>query len=72
MMPGVTTLGEGAWVEIDEATGIDKAGATNVLNGGIARGQGNLGFNSCTVQVEKYEGPIQLPSDYKWPQRIIF
>jgi anaerobic dimethyl sulfoxide reductase subunit A len=72
IMPGVVTLGEGAWVEIDEATGIDKAGCTNMLNGGIARGQGNLGFNSCNVQVEKYTGPIKLQPDYTWPQRIIF
>ena len=51
MMPGVVTLGEGAWVEIDEATGLDKAGATNILNGGIYTDQGDLGFNSCNVQV---------------------
>ncbi len=72
MMPGVVTLGEGAWLEIDEATGLDKAGATNTLNGGIYTDQGNLGFNSCNVQVTKYTGPVQLPADQKWPQRIIF
>jgi anaerobic dimethyl sulfoxide reductase subunit A len=71
MMPGVVTLGEGAWVEIDEATGIDKAGATNILNGGIYTDQGNLGFNSCNVQVTKYTGPIKLPADHTWAQRII-
>jgi anaerobic dimethyl sulfoxide reductase subunit A len=71
MMPGVVTLGEGAWVEIDEATGLDKAGATNILNGGIPTDQGNLGFNSCNVQVTKYTGPVQLPADKTWPQRIV-
>jgi anaerobic dimethyl sulfoxide reductase subunit A len=72
MTPGVVTLGEGAWTEVDEATGIDKAGATNTLDGGIYTDQGNLGFNSCNVQVTKYTGPIQLPPDATWPQRIIF
>ena len=72
MIPGVTTLGEGAWVEMDEETGVDKAGSTNILNGPIATDQGNLGFNSCNVQVTKYDGPIDLKPDVEWPQRIIF
>jgi anaerobic dimethyl sulfoxide reductase subunit A len=72
MMPGVTTLGEGAWVEIDEETGIDKAGATNILNGPISTDQGNLGFNSCNVQVKQYDGSIKLEPDHEWSQRIIF
>ena len=70
MMPGVVTLGEGAWAEIDEATGIDKAGATNTLSGGIPTGQGTDAYNSCMVQVEKYNGT--LDPDYRWPQRIVF
>lgn len=72
MRPGVTTLGEGAWVEMDEETGVDKAGCTNILNGPIATDQGNLGFNSCNVQVKKYDGPIDLKPDHQWPQRIVF
>jgi anaerobic dimethyl sulfoxide reductase subunit A len=68
IMPGVTTLGEGAWIDIDEATGIDRGGATNTLNGDYATGQGHSGHNSCIVQVEKYDKPL-LP-DVKWPQRI--
>lgn len=70
MMPGVTTLGEGAWAEIDEESGIDKAGATNTLNGPIPTGQGHAGWNTCNVQVEPYTGPIKLVRDAKWPQRI--
>lgn len=70
MMPGVTTLGEGAWAEVDEATGIDKAGATNTLNGPIPTGQGHAGWNTCNVQVEKYTGSIKLEPDHTWPQRI--
>ena len=70
MTPGVTTLGEGAWADIDEATGVDKAGATNTLDGGNPTGQGTQPYNSCVVQVEKWNGA--LPPDYKWSQRIIF
>lgn len=70
MMPGVVSLGEGAWVEVDESSGIDMAGATNTLNGAIPTGQGHQGWNSCNVDVKKYTGPLELLPDYKWPQRI--
>ncbi len=69
MMPGVTTLGEGAWADIDEATGLDRAGATNTLMGGNPTGQGTQPYNTIVVQVEKYDKP--LPPDFKWPQRIM-
>ena len=70
MLPGVVALGEGAWAEIDEETGIDKAGATNTLNGGIPTGQGHQGWNTCNVEVKKYTGSIELLPDHKWAQRI--
>lgn len=70
IMPGVVALGEGAWVEYDDANGVDKAGATNVLNGPIPSGQGHTGHNSCNVKVGKYDKALE--PDYKWPQRIIF
>ncbi|HWI52689.1 MAG TPA: molybdopterin-dependent oxidoreductase [Symbiobacteriaceae bacterium] len=69
IMPGVVALGEGAWVEMDEEAGVDKAGATNMLNGDYATGQGHTGHNSCVVQVEKYNKP--LTPDAQWPQRIV-
>lgn len=68
--PGVVILGEGSWVELDDATGIDKAGCANVLTGAYTTGQGHLGFNSTNVQVEKWPG-TPLEPDYKWPQRIV-
>jgi anaerobic dimethyl sulfoxide reductase subunit A len=68
MMPGVTTLGEGAWVNVDETTGIDMAGATNYLSGQIPTGQGYQGWNSCNVQVEKWTGQPLVP-DKLWPPR---
>jgi anaerobic dimethyl sulfoxide reductase subunit A len=70
IMPGVVNLPHGAWAEIDEETGVDKAGADNVINGIVPTGQGTSGWNSCIVQVEKYDGPIDLEPDYMWPQRI--
>jgi anaerobic dimethyl sulfoxide reductase subunit A len=68
IIPGVTTLGEGAWIDVDEATGIDHGGATNTLNGDYATGQGHSGHNTCIVQVTKYNGT--LAPDATWPQRI--
>jgi anaerobic dimethyl sulfoxide reductase subunit A len=68
----VVTLGEGAWAQVDEESGIDMAGATNTLNGDFATGQGHTGHNTCIVQVTRYEGPIELLPDSKWPQRIVF
>jgi anaerobic dimethyl sulfoxide reductase subunit A len=53
MIPGVTTLGQGAWAEMDLLTGVDRAGASNTLNGGNPTGQGVQAYNSCVVQVEK-------------------
>ncbi|HWI63390.1 MAG TPA: molybdopterin-dependent oxidoreductase [Symbiobacteriaceae bacterium] len=68
IMPGVVGVPHGAWVEIDPATGIDKAGADNILCGPIATGQGTSGWNSCNVQVEKYDKP--LTPDHTWAPRI--
>jgi anaerobic dimethyl sulfoxide reductase subunit A len=70
LMPGYVNLPHGAWVEMDEETGVDKAGADNILAGNVPTGQGVSGWNSCIVQVEKYTGPIELKPDYQWPQRI--
>jgi anaerobic dimethyl sulfoxide reductase subunit A len=68
--PGVVAMGEGAWAQVDEASGIDMAGATNTLNGAIPTGQGHQGWNTCNVKVEKYEGPLNLEPDFTWDQRI--
>ena len=69
LTPGVVLLGEGAWVERDDQTGIDKAGATNSLSGSSPTGQGVQPWNSCNVQVERWTGQ-PLEPDYQWPQRI--
>ena len=67
--PGVVIVGEGAWVELDEKLGIDKAGATNMLDGTHPTGQGEEPWNTCNVQVEKWTGAPLAP-DYTWPKRI--
>jgi anaerobic dimethyl sulfoxide reductase subunit A len=69
VLPGVITLSEGAWVQMDEDLGIDRAGCTNVLCGAHTVGQGQEPWNTCLAQVEKYTGPA-LEADYTWPQRI--
>jgi anaerobic dimethyl sulfoxide reductase subunit A len=69
IIPGVTILPHGAWVDIDEDTGICKAGSDNMLNGDLPNMEGHMGWNSCNVQVEKWTGAPLIP-DYKVPQRI--
>jgi len=62
-------LFHGAWVEMDEETGVDKAGADNILSGAIPTVEGHMGWNSTVVEVTKWTGKPLVP-DYQWPQRI--
>ncbi|MCL1798903.1 MAG: molybdopterin-dependent oxidoreductase [Eggerthellaceae bacterium] len=71
MTPGVCALAQGAWVDIDEETGIDKAGCTNVLNGPNAVAFGHQAWNSCLIKVEKWTGEALLP-DAQWAPRETF
>jgi anaerobic dimethyl sulfoxide reductase subunit A len=56
VMPGVTILGQGARVDLDETTGIDRGGCANVLKGATPTGGGHCGWNSLIVEVEKWTG----------------
>ncbi|MGK2911809.1 MAG: molybdopterin-dependent oxidoreductase [Sphingobium sp.] len=56
IMPGVTILGQGSRVDLDEETGIDRGGCANVLKGSTPTGGGHIGWNSLTAQVEKWTG----------------
>lgn len=69
MMPGVLGLGQGAWVEIDDETGIDLAGSVNVLCGPNCVGHGHEAWNSCICKVEKWEGKPLKP-DYQWDAHV--
>jgi anaerobic dimethyl sulfoxide reductase subunit A len=69
IMPGVVALGEGAWADVDPRTGVDRAGATNVLNGDRPTGQGHQGWNTCVVEVSPYRGPNPMKADWRQPPR---
>jgi anaerobic dimethyl sulfoxide reductase subunit A len=69
LMPGYVELPHGTWTEIDESTGIDKAGNDNHLLGNVITGSGVSGYNTLTINIEKYNGDALAP-DYLWPQRI--
>ena len=70
IMPGTVALPHGAWVDIDEATGVDRAGADNMLVSFTPTGLGTSGYNTAHCNVEKWTGePLQ--EDVKWEQRII-
>ena len=66
----MTSMGAGAWSELDEKLGVDNAGSSNMLAGDITTGQGTSGWNSCLLEVEKYNK--ELIPDHKWPARILF
>ncbi|OGA87357.1 MAG: dimethyl sulfoxide reductase subunit A [Betaproteobacteria bacterium RIFCSPLOWO2_12_FULL_66_14] len=69
IMPGVTALGQGARLELDDETGIDRGGCANVLKGATPTGGGHLGWNSVIVEVEKWPGE-PLEPDHRWPAVI--
>ena len=71
IMPGVLAMGQGAWVEIDEETGIDMAGSMNVLCGPKLTPTGYQSYNSTIVRVDKWDGEPLQP-DYLWEAREVF
>jgi anaerobic dimethyl sulfoxide reductase subunit A len=68
MVPGAVALQDGAWMLVDEETGIDKAGCPNTLQHFKATGQGHQQWTGTLLQVEKYDGEELLP-DSQWPPR---
>ena len=72
IMPGTLQLPHGAAPQIDEESGIDLAGADNILCApDEATSFASNGWNSVIVNFEKYEGPIQLLPDDEWAPRVI-
>lgn len=61
--PGVVAMGQGAWVDLDDAEGIDRAGSTNALFATRRiTGQGQMHLQSTPVEVEKwskYDSPCK-------------
>ena len=70
LMPGVVGVPHGAWVDVDEKTGIDRAGSDNYLIGAEYGGMGVSGYNNQICNVEKYTGEA-LGADCDQPQRIV-
>lgn len=69
MRPGVIGVPHGAWVKIDESTGIDVAGSDNMITHAIPTGCGVSGFNSNIGKIEKWNGE-PLGSDVDQELRI--
>lgn len=71
VMPGVIMVPHGAGARIDPETGIDLAGADNVLTASNMSTTPFLNaWNSNLCQYEKYEGPLELVPDHEMPQII--
>ncbi|MDR1185776.1 MAG: molybdopterin-dependent oxidoreductase [Coriobacteriales bacterium] len=67
IMPGTLELPHGAAVMIDPETGIDLAGADNMLTSpNKATCVTSNGWNSTLVNFEKYAGNIELSPDCDW------
>lgn len=69
LRPGVVGLPHGAWVDVDEKTGIDRAGSDNYLTGPEYGGCGVSGYNNQVCDVRKYEGEPLSP-DSALPARM--
>ena len=67
--PGVVALPHGAWVQVDEETGIDQAGADNYLIAQTPTGAAVSGCNSALCKIEKYTGAA-LEADADLPARM--
>ena len=63
-MPGCVIIPHGATARIDHETGIDLAGADNMLTVSNRTTTPFLNsWNSILVNYEKYEGPLEVPAD---------
>ena len=69
IIPGSVAMQDGAWILIDEATGIDLSGNINILQAPAADGMGSQAYTGTLLQVEKYNGNIELLPDAQWPAR---
>ncbi|MBR5473835.1 MAG: molybdopterin-dependent oxidoreductase [Lachnospiraceae bacterium] len=70
LVPGQVGIPHGSWVNVDEKTGIDMAGADNYLLGNDIYGMGVSGYNNNNCNYEKYDGP-ELEDDCYTDSRII-
>ncbi|MBR4209032.1 MAG: molybdopterin-dependent oxidoreductase [Lachnospiraceae bacterium] len=64
LMPGVTAIPHGSWVNLDEELGLDRGGAENYLESNELSGGGITPYNNKNCNFEKYDGP-ELEDDWK-------
>lgn len=67
LVPGAVALQDGAWIQIDEETGIDLGGDPNILQAPKSSGEASQSWTGTLVQVEKYTGNIKLEPDKNRP-----
>lgn len=67
IVPGAVAMQDGAWMEIDEATGIDLGGNPNVLQAPKSSGGGCQAWTGTLLQVEKYAGELEFIADKNRP-----
>jgi anaerobic dimethyl sulfoxide reductase subunit A len=70
LMPGCVGLPHGPWPDFDEETGIDLGGNENVLLGPVTGAYPVAGYNTCLVDIKKYDGPA-IPPDRLKPRKIV-
>lgn len=69
VMPGIIELPHGTWIDMDEKTGIDRAGTDNILCGPSTSNMGVSGYNNVICNFMKYDGEPLIP-DYLKPQQV--
>ena len=67
IVPGAVALQDGAWLRIDEESGIDLGGDPNILQAPKSSGDASQSWTGTLVQVEKYDGPLELVPDKECP-----
>ena len=67
IVPGAVAIQDGAWIQIDEESGIDLGGCPNILQAPKSSGGGCQAWTGTLLQVEKYEGPLTLDADKNRP-----
>lgn len=67
IVPGAVAMQDGAWIRIDEETGIDLGGDPNILQAPKASGQASQSWTGTLVQVERYNGSLTLDPDKNTP-----
>lgn len=61
LIPGVVSLPHGAWLDLDEKTGIDKGGSDSYLIGNEISGSGITPYNNINCRIEKWSAPVDNP-----------